>query len=380
MKLNKLNKKLIIINLIFIYLFIYRFFIVTKYLSLSEGITSSFTIILAAISIKLFGYKKIKNNELSSDFIKTTLIMIIIYFACIYGFGLVVGFLLNSYSTKLLGIIDNIYNIVPMIIATEIFRYVFINAKENNKNNGYIYVITFLLTLLESNLYMSNSAFNDLTSSFKFITLIFLPILAKNILCSYITYHSDYRISLLYRLIMDLYIYIVPIQPDLGDYFNSITSIMLPYMLLVNLSRTKSQSIEKLINSKSKNIIIKKSDIPLIIGIVAMAFIIVGIGPFKLIGIETGSMQPTIKIGDAAFINKLYNKEKLKEGDIIAYKTKDNLTIVHRIYKINKDSSIITKGDYNNSADSIYVNKEQIEGKVLFKIPFIAYPAIYFRK
>ena len=120
-------------------------------------------------------------------------------------------------------------------------------------------------------------------------------------------------------------------------------------------------------------------DIPIYGCLTLILLMILGIGPFKIIGIETPSMTPNINVGDAVIINKKVNTNKLKEKDVVAYKNKDNVIVVHRIININSDGTYITKGDYNNSADSDYVNKNQIVGKVILKIPYIAYPAIVFR-
>ena len=379
---KKLNKKLIIINAKMVYLFISRFIIMKYALELSEGITSSFCIILTIISIAFFGYSKIITNENTKKFTKLTIVSIIVYLLAIYSSGLVIGFLSNSYSLKPLTIISNIYNVVFFGITIELFRYVFINAKENYGKKGYIYVITFLITLLESNLYMNNYAFSTINSSFKFVTITFLPILIKNIMCSYLVEKTDYRVSILYRMIMDVDIYIIPIQPDLDDFFLSVTSIVLPYIILMYATRIVESKQITSIDSfivKEKTLI-KLSDIPYMILMVSFACVILGIGPFKLIGIETGSMTPKINIGDAVMINKLCDKESLKKGDIIAYENDEHTIIVHRIYKVNKDNTYITKGDYNNSADVKYVSNDQVKGKVMFKIPFIAYPKIFFKK
>lgn len=383
MKISKLNRKLLIINSIILYLFINRFFIIQKFLNLSEGITTSFSIILLVMSIMAFGYRKCSTNRLTNKFSKLIIVSIIIYFTAIYASGLGVGFLTNSYSLNPMSILDNTFNVIFFIISIEIFRYIFINSKENYGRKGYIYIITFLITLLETNLYMSNYAFSSISSSFKFVTITFIPMLVKNAMCSYIVYHSDYRLTLLYRFIMDLYIYVVPLQPDLNDYFMSITAIMLPYIILmygmriVDASNKKEEEIS--IEPQGKTII-KVSDMPFMIVTLALACAVLGIGPFKLIGIETGSMTPAIKVGDAVLVNKLHNVDNLKEGDIIAYLNDENIVVIHRIYKVNSDETFITKGDYNNAVDTKYVSKEQVQGKIMFKIPFIAYPAIYFKK
>ena len=89
-------------------------------------------------------------------------------------------------------------------------------------------------------------------------------------------------------------------------------------------------------------------------------------------------MTPTLNIGDAVIINKYVDKSKLKENDIIAYK-RDGVLIVHRIIKVNKDKTYETKGDYNNSSDYGYINSDAIFGKVIIKIPYLAYPAVKLR-
>jgi signal peptidase I len=74
----------------------------------------------------------------------------------------------------------------------------------------------------------------------------------------------------------------------------------------------------------------------------------------------TNSMLPTIKEGDwICFVdyNKYKEKNKLKIGDIITFKYKDE-RITHRIIKIN-DKWIITKGD-NNKMEDEPINYNQV--------------------
>ena len=91
-------------------------------------------------------------------------------------------------------------------------------------------------------------------------------------------------------------------------------------------------------------------------------------------------MAPKYNRGDGVIVDKNVNKDELKVGDVIAYYDKDNKLIVHRIINKNIDESFTTKGDYNNTADSSFVKKDQIFGIVRFKIPWIAYPSLVLRK
>ena len=108
--------------------------------------------------------------------------------------------------------------------------------------------------------------------------------------------------------------------------------------------------------------------------------LVFGIGPYKIIGIRSESMTPKINKGDAVVIDKNVKKSEIKAQDIIAYENDEKEIIVHRIIKINKDGSYITKGDFNNTTDGKYVKFKKVVGKVKFKIPYIAYPAVYFER
>ena len=91
-------------------------------------------------------------------------------------------------------------------------------------------------------------------------------------------------------------------------------------------------------------------------------------------------MTPSIKKGDAVILKKVSARDKLKKGDVIAYQKDDNI-IIHRIHEVNSSNgkvSYITKGDANNSVDVDAVSEKQIRGVLKVKVPYIAYPTIWF--
>ena len=83
---------------------------------------------------------------------------------------------------------------------------------------------------------------------------------------------------------------------------------------------------------------------------------------YSMFSTATGSMSPTIEIGDIVIVKI---GEDVKEKDIITYKN-DNSFITHRIIKIDGES-IIAKGDNNNTQDKP-IKKDAILGKVVFTI------------
>lgn len=373
----KRNLKNIIICLILIsYIFVYRFFIYTDLLKYNESITSSFSIVLFTLSLLFYGYRKNIRNIVNSKIIKNLLWNIALYFLIIYGVGIIVGFLSNSYSLTLKGILENIIPVLVTILFSELFRYIFIRANKDKKL--LVVIITFLLILFELNLQVRYDSFTDVEQIFRFSSITILPIIMKNILCSYLVYQNDYRSSLIYRIIMDTYFYVVPIIPDFNDYVLSVLGLLIPFIIFIkSIKIVDDKGIAKKVKKKRKFLNLR--DLPLLVIAIIIICMIMGIGPIKLIGIESPSMTPSIKKGDAVIIDKTYNKDKLKVNDIIAYIDKEDKIIVHRIININKDGTFITKGDLNNTSDREYVKKDQIQGKVILTIPYIAYPSIVLR-
>ena len=373
----KRNLKNIIICLILIsYIFVYRFFIYTDLLKYNESITSSFSIVLFTLSLLFYGYRKNIRNIVNSKIIKNLLWNIALYFLIIYGVGIIVGFLSNSYSLTLKGILENIIPVLVTILFSELFRYIFIRANKDKKL--LVVIITFLLILFELNLQVRYDSFTDVEQIFRFSSITILPIIMKNILCSYLVYQNDYRSSLIYRIIMDTYFYVVPIIPDFNDYVLSVLGLLIPFIIFIkSIKIVDDKGIAKKVKKKRKFLNLR--DLPLLVIAIIIICMIMGIGPIKLIGIESPSMTPSIKKGDAVIIDKTYNKDKLKVNDIIAYIDKEDKIIVHRIININKDGTFITKGDLNNTSDKEYVKKDQIQGKVILTIPYIAYPSIVLR-
>lgn len=83
---------------------------------------------------------------------------------------------------------------------------------------------------------------------------------------------------------------------------------------------------------------------------------------YSIFSTETGSMSPTMEIGDVIIVKI---GEQVQEKDIITYK-KDNSFITHRIVKI-EGNSIIAKGDNNNTQDE-EITQDAVVGKVVFII------------
>ena len=94
---------------------------------------------------------------------------------------------------------------------------------------------------------------------------------------------------------------------------------------------------------------------------------------YKPLVVLSGSMEPTLPTGSVIYYHPVEESD-LKVGDIVTFKLKDNKTLVsHRITSIN-NGNIQTKGDANNSVDSLDLTYSSIMGvDSNIYIPYVGY-------
>ena len=105
-------------------------------------------------------------------------------------------------------------------------------------------------------------------------------------------------------------------------------------------------------------------------------------GNYKVLTVLSGSMEPAIKTGAVVVIKPASD---YKIGDIITFghSTRTETPITHRIYDIKiagGQAVYITKGDANNSPDIKEIAKKDVEGKVLFSVPYFGYLINFVKK
>jgi signal peptidase len=103
-------------------------------------------------------------------------------------------------------------------------------------------------------------------------------------------------------------------------------------------------------------------------------------GGYKASYVFSNSMSPSIKPGSVVI---LAPAERVKLGDIVSFKEIDPNThnhtgrrIIHRIVEIEDFGGkvgIVTQGDNNPFPDPGFLDPQDIEGKLLFVIPFFGY-------
>ena len=95
------------------------------------------------------------------------------------------------------------------------------------------------------------------------------------------------------------------------------------------------------------------------------------IGGYSVMKVITGSMEPSIHVGDYVLVKEV-DTDKLKVGDVITFYSDDpeikDMPNSHRIIAINPDGSFTVKGDANPKADEYTVKPDRVVGKYSGKI------------
>lgn len=332
-----------------------------------------FFIILTIILIFFCKYQKSK-NYLNGSIIRTIIIGLFLYFILINMMALITGFSRNIFNTELISIIKNITPIAIIVICQELIRYIY--ATKSKRNIKRYVFLTITLIILEIISAAKTTIFSNNEIIFNFICLNVLFAISTNFLYSYITYKVGYKPTLLMKLVLKTYMFILPILPNLGNYITSIINFLFPIILYVYISKiiNKYEKDNKMTNIKNRSYIYA----PIIIILVIMTLLTSGLIRYQLAAIASGSMEKVIYRGDAVLIDKGIEISELSIGDIIAYKHNNSL-ITHRIIGMDKKNNkyvFATKGDNNKNEDDIDIYEEDIVGKVIYNVKYIGFPTI----
>lgn len=338
-----------------------------------------FIFLLDVIAYFLLGFEKNKSRY-NKDIILSLIIYITIYYISIYLFGLFIGFSKNVYNFDFISIVNNIVPVIILIFVSEILRYI-INSKI--KDSYLLLGLSLIVfSMIDITFTLNATNFGDFYTVLKVIGLFVLPSLGKNFLFTYLSVKVGFKPNMVYRYLMDIPKYILPIIPNFGAYVESIIYIAFPilvFIIIYNNLKKVDRKVNKIIKSKKskRTIITYYIIIPLLIITVALTS---GYFKYQAIVVATGSMSPNINKGDVVVVKRLSDNEirNLKIGDILVF-NRENKIVVHRIYKIYSSGDEIffkTKGDNNNAPDSYLIEIHEILGIVKLKVRYIGYPTV----
>ena len=245
----------------------------------------------------------------------------------------------------------------------EILRFKLIKS---NKNNFLVIALITLLMIISEPNFKSLFLAPKLIFFHLFISLI-IPLIAQNILYTYLSLKTHYDIPIIIRLFGEVPNMLIPIMLNRNWFITgsfALIKVLIIYYLFKNfIFKTKTNNLHFNLN---------KVFYPLtIISAILLVLFMLGLFPYQPIAILSNSMNPTFKRGDIVIYKK---QEDIKPGDIIVFQYQ-NENIVHRVVSINE--YFVTKGDANNDIDYIKVKKEDIKGVYQFSLQYLGYPSIW---
>lgn len=335
---------------------------------------------ITLIVIMIISYSYTENShgrfENLKENMKSVLIATLFYIILYFLGGLIFGYARSIYSHSIISIIKNIWQIIVPIITIEYTRSAIIN--ENRKNYLFVFIFTLIFILLEINYYRFFNTIGNREEFFKYASSFLLPLVFGNILYTYLTIKGSYKLVLIYRVIFETILLLVPIFPAYDWFLTGIVGILTPGVIYLFLRIEKGRRTRREGRKRKKESAL--GYIPIIIILIIFVCFMSGIFKYEPIAILSNSMNPLFYKGDVVVYSKHTDKElkNIKKNTIIVY-NKEHQMIVHRVIrKYKKDGIVyyITKGDANMTQDVDPVRYDDVMGTYNFHIKYIGYPSV----
>lgn len=308
------------------------------------------------------------------------IIFAIIYLGLFYFLGLFSGFRMAKILLSIKTIMTIILPLIVIIVSSEVIRNVFLAHRIRFKKFDLSVIFTFIsLFLIDLVVYINIYDLYSLKEFWETLSYIILASISCNLLYNYISCRFGSVGIIVYRLITCLYVYIIPVVPDIYMFFNSFFRMVYPYFIYIIL---EGKYIER-------DFVISYSDkrwnfITNIVLILVMCLIIMLTScqfKYGILVVGSGSMYNTINVGDA-IIYKRFDGEVINKGQVIVF-SYNGIQTIHRVVDIknvNGEYRFYTKGDANSRMDDDYRTKDEINGLVTLKIKYIGYPTLWVYK
>jgi len=324
----------------------------------------------------LYYSKKKDNNFLKWSSTKIVVSVLLFYYVIISVLGIFLGFNKTFFSLSIVKLLQGAVPILMITLITEYLRFILI--KNNFTNKKYIYIITILMILFNITINCNIDTLSDNYKIFIFICTTVIPIIAQELLGTYLVINYGLLPAIVYKLIMNLYLYLIPISTNLGDYLYGVINILVPFTIYLLLRKFLNvEQYTERNKRKLKEATLGLFTIPITICLLIIIILVSGISKYQMIAIASNSMFPIYQRGDAIIFEKV-DKTSIEVGDIIVFENNKKL-ITHRVVKIKENMNRLyfyTKGDANNSNDAEPVIENDVLGVVKNVVKYIGYPTI----
>ncbi|TES83238.1 MAG: signal peptidase I [Hadesarchaea archaeon] len=310
--------------------------------------------------------------------------LVAIFYIIIYmDIGLFTGFGRSPLSFTPGALMVNLILVSSTLLGMEFSRAYIIKSFGGRRPFLTVGLVTLLYSFISISI-VGLLSFSDPLALTRFLGTGLLPIVAVNLLASYLALIGGPIASLAYRAPLMALMWFSPILPNLSWGTEALLGVMAPVMSFL------------VINQFTPTVTLRRSGIPvepkgfgrnrrsslrgwMIASVLCVIVVwtstgLLGIRPTTMI---SGSMQPTMDVGDIAIVLDV-PADSVQPGDIIQF-WRDEEMVVHRVVEISRSGNgrlFVTKGDANREPDAAPVYPSQVRGKVVLNIPKVGWAAI----
>lgn len=364
------NNKAYVLELILLLILSYALIFLSN--SNRRFILAIFLLIYTVI-IKLMLNKTRMLSIKKKGVLKLVTLLGLIYVALLYTVGIYTGYYKSIIKFSFDTLLKYIVPITMIIISSEYIRDKFINY-EAKLSLLFNYIIQIIIDLLiYTNIYKLNSVDNLMLV----IGYVLFASISSNLLYNYIAKRYGVKPNIIYRLLTVLYVYIIPVSPDIYIFYLSFYRMSFPYLIYYLIESFYGETEDAIIMRENKPIKIISSVLFVLlivyIGLISCLF------KYGALVIGSGSMTGTINKGDVILFNKDIDIDDVEKGDIIVF-IKNDIKIVHRVIEKklqNGEYRLYTKGDSNQQEDEGYVTDDELYARVVNRIENIGLPTIW---
>ena len=299
--------------------------------------------------------------------------------------GLISKFGKSPFSFTTVGIIINFILVSSTLLGMELSRaYLTKNLSRKNPTLT-LAIVTFLYTFANVSI-RTLINFQDRFTYTEFMGENFLPILTENLLATYLALLSGPVASLAYLAPLRAFQWFSPILPDLPWGYKVLIGVLSPTIGFITIDMATTQKDQKKAGIPTQRPVprLRKSKTSMKGWMAISVFMVLTVwastgllGFFPTI-IASGSMRPTMDVGDIAIVIST-DPSEIQVGDVIQYWHETEM-ILHRVHNIHEKGGqrlFVTKGDANTAPDLDPVFSTQIQGKLVFNIPKLGWISIY---
>ena len=333
-------------------------------------------LVVSAVAIFFFVRKR---PSLSINKNAVLLIMFAMGAVCLvlyYLTGVHFGFYKSSTPFSIGRFSTNLLLVAAIIFATEFVRTILL-AQDAKFMGFFAYMAGVLSDLL---LCGGFSQVERLSDFLDVIGLTLFPAVVSHVFYNYLCKRYGMLPSAVFRLVLALPLYLMPVIPALDEAIYSFFLMIIPLF---------AWSFVDLLYEKKKKYASRKggvwSVVTLVVTLVmtaAVILLVTGNLRYKFIVIATPSMTGSINKGDAIIYEEYDGSQVITEDTVVVFTKGDDDLIIHRVVDIQKRNGVdyyTTKGDANKSADTGAITSENIRGVVLFRLPNLGQPTLFLR-